>query len=105
VDRSQDARIQAEVEMRMAAEPGIDAAAIRVDVDGAIVLLFGSVAGIDAWQCAIRNAQMVEGVRTVVDYLVIERATTVLPCLAARTPGSVTTAPGPYPAAPAQRSS
>jgi hypothetical protein len=104
VDRSQDPRIRAEVERRMASEPGIDAAAIRVEVDGAIVVLYGSVAGIDAWQCAIRNAQLVEGVRSVVDYLVIERGTMAGPCLAPRSGSAVTIAPGPYPAALPQRS-
>jgi hypothetical protein len=84
VDRTQDPRILQEVQARLASEPSLDLGRIRVEVDAAIVLLYGSVDGIDAWQCAIRNAQLVAGVVTVVDYLVIERATRPVPCSARR---------------------
>jgi len=83
----------------MVVEPALDAAAIRVEVDGAIVLLYGSVAGLQAWQCAIRNAHLVPGVRSVVDYLVIERAPAEIPCLSPRDPVPPLTGSGPYPAA------
>lgn len=59
-------------------------AQIRVEVDGAIVVLYGSVPGIDGWRCAVRNAQLVPGVASVVDYLVIERATEPVRCVASR---------------------
>jgi len=85
----------------LSAEPSIDAATIRVEVDGAIVVLYGSVAGLDAWQCAIRTAQLVPGVLSVVDYLVIERGPHGVTCLAPRPPvGLVREGPGPYRAAP-----
>lgn len=82
VDRTQDERIRGEVERRLAAEPDLGAGALRVEVDGGIVLLHGSVAGIAAWKCAIRNAELVEGVRSVVDYLVLERGPREIRCLA-----------------------
>jgi hypothetical protein len=103
VDRTQDPRIRGEVQARLSAEPSVDAAAIRVEVDGAIVILYGSVAGLDAWQCAIRTAQLVPGVLSVVDYLVIERGPHGVTCLAPRPPaGLVPEGPGPYPAAPTE---
>src|SRR5690606_20140515 len=83
VDRTQDPRILREVQERLAEEPSIDESLIRVSVDGAIVTLFGTVVGIDGWNCAILNAQLVEGVRSVVDYLAIERGRS-LPCQARR---------------------
>jgi osmotically-inducible protein OsmY len=82
VDRTADPRIRQEVEMRLAAEPGIDANVIRVEVDGGVVRLYGTVGGLDAWYCAIRNSQLVSGVASVVDFLVIERATHPVRCLA-----------------------
>jgi osmotically-inducible protein OsmY len=75
-----------EVEARLAREPSIDAASVRVEVDGAIVILHGSVRGLAAWQCAIRTAQLAEGVRSVVDYLVIERGPREITCLGSGTP-------------------
>lgn len=86
LDRSQDDRILREVDARIAAEPGIGAG-LRVEVDGGIVLLYGSVQGMGAWNCAIRNAQLVDGVRTVVDYLVLERGPRDITCHAPRSPG------------------
>ena len=81
VDRSEDPRILQSVEERIAREPSLDEGRIRVQVDGRIVLLYGSVDGIGAWQCAIRTAQLVAGVSTVVDYLVIERGPARVVCL------------------------
>lgn len=86
VDRSADPRILHDVEARLQAEPTVDASLIRVEVDGGVVLLYGSVAGMGAWQCAIRNAQMVEGVVTVVDYLVLERGPSRVECAVPRAP-------------------
>ena len=86
VDRSGDARITQEVQARLAAEPVLDAGRLRVSVDGGVVMLYGSVDGIGQWQCAIRNASMVPGVETVVDYLVIERGPREVECLAPRPP-------------------
>lgn len=84
VDRTQDARITREVVARLEAEPAIDADRVRVEVDGARVVLRGAVAGLAAWQCAIANAELVEGVRSVVDYLVIEAGPREIRCLAPR---------------------
>jgi hypothetical protein len=83
VDRSEDPRILEEVEERIAAEPSLDVERIRVEVDGRIVLLYGSVEGIGAWQCAIRTVQLVPGVVTVADYLVIDRGPPQVVCLGA----------------------
>lgn len=82
VDRSQEPRIQQAVQARLAAEPSLAAASIRVEVDGATVLLYGSVAGLGAWQCALTNAELVAGVSSVVDYLVIGRGPRDVRCLA-----------------------
>jgi len=83
IDRSRDSQILVEVESRLQREPSIQAGTVRVEVDGAIVLLHGSVRGLAAWQCAIRTAQLAEGVRSVVDYLVIERGPREVTCLGA----------------------
>jgi osmotically-inducible protein OsmY len=84
VDTSQDARIEQEVRARLAAEPSLAAAGVRVEVNGGVVLLHGGVAGIGAWQCAIATSGLVPGVRTVVDYLVIGRGPRDVRCLAPR---------------------
>jgi hypothetical protein len=89
VDRSQDARIREEVLARLAEEPSLDAGNLRVDVEGGMVMLHGSVRGIGAWQCAITNAELVRGVQSVVDYLVIERGERDVRCLAPRPTSSV----------------
>lgn len=83
-DPALDQRIQREVAARLAAEPSLGAGAIRVEVSGATVLLHGSVHGLGAWQCALTNAGLVAGVRTVVDYLVLERGPRDAHCLAPR---------------------
>lgn len=84
IDTSQDARIRSEVQARIAAEPGLDAADIRVEVLGRMVTLHGSVRGIAAWQCAIANAELVDDVESVSDYLVIVRGEREITCLAPR---------------------
>lgn len=84
LDRSQDDRIRQQVEARLEAEPSVQGSGVRVVVDGATVLLHGRVQGIAAWQCAITNAELVTGVRSVVDYLVIERGSRDTPCRAPR---------------------
>lgn len=83
-DRSQDPRIREEVEARLSSEPALEASAIRVEVDGGVVVLHGSVRGIGAWQCAVTTAGLVRGVRTVSDYLVIERGPRDVGCVAPR---------------------
>lgn len=78
----QDARIARAVQARLDAEPSIGGGAIRAEVRAATVLLYGSVHGIGAWQCAITDAGLVPGVRSVVDYLVLERGPRDVHCLA-----------------------
>lgn len=82
VDRSQEARIRGEVQARLAREPTVDASLMRVEVDGNTVLLYGSVRGLAAWKCALRNAVLVEGVTGVVDFLILERGPRDALCLA-----------------------
>jgi hypothetical protein len=53
-------------------------------VDGAVVVLHGSVQGLGAWQCAVTTSGLVAGVLTVADYLVIERGPRDVVCLAPR---------------------
>lgn len=91
VDTSQDLRIQREVEARLVAEPAIASGEIRVEVRGSTVALHGSVRGIGAYQCALRNASLVDGVGRVAAYLVIERGPRDVPCLAPRQIGSYST--------------
>ena len=91
VDSSQDPRIEQEVRARLAAEPSLAANGIRVEVNGGVVLLHGGVSGIGAWQCAIATSGLVPGVRTVVDYLVIERGPRDVRCLAPRPDSGVVT--------------
>jgi hypothetical protein len=84
VDRSQDDRIRREVEARLVNEPSVDASRIRVVVNGGEVQLQGAVRGLGALQCAMTNAQLVRGVRLVIDLLVLERGPTTVQCLAPR---------------------
>jgi osmotically-inducible protein OsmY len=79
-----DDRIHEEARERIAAEPSLRAAQIRVEVEGSRVRLYGSVAGIGAWNCALRNAWLIEGVEAVTDFLVIERGPAQVNCLAVR---------------------
>jgi osmotically-inducible protein OsmY len=87
LDRSRDSEIMREVQTRLAAEPALEATRIRVEVNGGMVILYGSVDGAAAWRCVHRNAQLVEGVTSVVDYLVIERGPAEIRCGAPRRPG------------------
>jgi hypothetical protein len=82
VDRTQDPRIRQEVIARLTSEPSLDIRTLRVEVDGAVVVLHGSVQGLGAWQCAVTTSGLVAGVLTVVDYLVIERGPRDVVCLA-----------------------
>ncbi|MEX2571292.1 MAG: BON domain-containing protein [Gemmatimonadota bacterium] len=93
VDRSHDAHILQEVQARLAAEPAVATSSFRVEVDGGIVLLYGNVEGMGAWECAIRNAQLVPGVVTVVDYMTIERGPRDIRCLAPSPPRTPTAEP------------
>lgn len=76
--------IEREVSARLAAEPSIGAGNVRVELQGRTLVLYGSVRGLGALQCAIRNAELVEGVQSVVDYLVLERGPRDVECLAPR---------------------
>lgn len=98
VDRSADPAILAELEDRIASEPSLEPDRIRVTVDGGVVVLHGSVHGMGAWSCAIRNAELVKGVTTVVDNLVLERGPPSTPCRATRDPATLRD--GPYRARP-----
>ena len=89
VDRTQDERIRQEVTARLAGEPSLQAASLRVQVEGGVVLLHGGVAGMGAWQCAITTSGLVRGVRSVVDYLVIDRGPRDVRCLAPRPDSAV----------------
>ncbi len=91
VDASQDLRIQREIEARLVAEPAIASGEIRVEVHDGTVALHGSVRGIGAYQCALRNAFLVDGVARVAAYLIIERGPRDVPCLAPRRIGGHST--------------
>jgi hypothetical protein len=79
-----DARIRQEVEARLAAEPALAAGRFRVVVERAEVHLYGAADGFGALQCALRNAGLVRGVRTVVDFTVLEPGPREVACLAPR---------------------
>lgn len=81
-----DARISREVEVRLAQEPSIGPGRVRVQVDRGEVALFGSVSGFGALQCATSNAELVRGVRLVIDQLVLEPGPRTVRCLRPRTP-------------------
>jgi len=81
---SEDARILREVDARLAAEPSIGAGRVRVQVERGEVGLFGSVAGFGALRCAERNAELVRGVRLVIDQLVLDPGPKDVRCLAPR---------------------
>lgn len=81
-----EGRIQREVEARLAAEPSIGAGRVRVMVErGGEVGLHGAVNGFGALRCAIRNAELVRGVRLVIDHMVLEPGPSTVQCLAPRT--------------------
>ncbi|HYH81075.1 MAG TPA: BON domain-containing protein, partial [Longimicrobium sp.] len=83
-----DARIQREVEARLAAEPTIGPGRVRVAVSAGEVGLFGAVSGLGALRCAERNAQLVLGVRLVIDQLVLDPGPRDVRCLAPRVFGA-----------------
>lgn len=80
-----DARIQAEVEARLAAEPSIGAGRVRVAVQRGEVELHGSVDGLGALRCAETNAGLTPGVRLVIDFLVLSPGPPTVRCMAPRT--------------------
>jgi len=90
---SEDARILREVEARLAAEPSIGAGRVRVAVERGEVGLFGSVAGFGALRCAERNAELVHGVRLVIDQLVLDPGPKEVRCLAPRAASAVPGSP------------
>lgn len=79
-----DARIQREVEARLAAEPSIGGGRVRAQVQAGEVSLFGGVTGFGALRCAERNAGLVRGVRLVIDQLVLDPGPRDVRCLAPR---------------------
>ena len=81
---AEDARIAREIESRLAAEPSIGAGRVRVAVERGEVGLFGSVSGFGALRCAERNAELVRGVRLVIDQLVLDPGPKDVRCLAPR---------------------
>lgn len=81
---AEDARIQREVDARLAAEPSIGAAKVRVAVQGGEVSLFGAVSGSGALRCAERNAELVRGVKLVIDQLVLDPGPVTVRCLSPR---------------------
>jgi osmotically-inducible protein OsmY len=81
---AEDARIQREVEARLAAEPALRGAALRVATQNGEVALFGSVSGFGALRCAERNTELVPGVRLVIDQLVLDPGPREVRCLAPR---------------------
>lgn len=83
-ETAEDARIRGELERRLAAEPALTRAQVRAETRGGVLLLHGVVRGLGEWRCVVANAELTPGVRTVVDYLVLERGPTDLRCLAPR---------------------
>lgn len=82
--QTDDARIRREVEARLAAEPSIGAGRVRVTVERGEVGLFGAVSGLGALRCAERNAELVHGVRLVIDHMVLDPGPRDVRCLAPR---------------------
>jgi osmotically-inducible protein OsmY len=76
--------IRREVEARLAAEPSIGAGRIRAVVNQGDVHLHGAAPGFGALQCALANAQLVPGVRLVVDFMVLQPGPSRVTCLAPR---------------------
>ena len=84
LDRSADPAIVSAVQRRLAAEPELSADVFRVESNGGFVSLYGTVYGLGQWSCALRNAHLVDGVVSVIDYLTIERGEREIRCLAPR---------------------
>ena len=85
VRTADDERIRREVEARLAAEPSIGGGRVRVEVQRGEVALHGSVTGFGALQCAVANAELVRGVRLVIDHLELQPGPRTVRCLAPRT--------------------
>jgi hypothetical protein len=77
-------RIQREVEARLAAEPSLSAAKLRVEARDGEVALYGSVSGLGALRCAERNAELVHGVRLLINQLVLDPGPREARCLSPR---------------------
>lgn len=77
-------RIALAVAARIAAEPALEGARVRVAVDGTEVALYGSVPGLGPLSCAISNAQLVPGVTLVIDHMVLDPGPPEAPCVAPR---------------------
>lgn len=82
--QQEDEAIRREVEARLAAEPSIGAGRLRAVVNRGDVQLHGAVTGFGALQCAVANAELVPGVRLVIDLMVLERGPRTVTCLAPR---------------------
>ncbi|MDB4950330.1 MAG: hypothetical protein JWM27_2979 [Gemmatimonadetes bacterium] len=85
---AEDTRIRGEVEGRVAAEPSLSAARLRVDVHDREVSLYGSVAGMGALHCATANAELVQGVRLVIDHTELLPGPATAPCRSPRVFGA-----------------
>jgi osmotically-inducible protein OsmY len=82
--QQQDETIRREVEARLAAEPSIGAGRLRALVSRGDVQLHGAVTGFGALQCAIANAELVPGVRLIIDQMVLHPGPRRVTCLAPR---------------------
>lgn len=87
--------IRQEVEARMAAEPAIGAGRIRAVVNAGDVQLHGAAPGFGALQCALANAELVPGVRLVVDMMVLQPGPSRVNCLAPRVFAATASASAP----------
>jgi hypothetical protein len=81
---TEDSRIRGEVEARLAAEPSLHGGPVRVEVSAGEVRLYGTVVGFGALQCAETNAQLVRGVKLVIDYMDLQSGPRTVRCLAPR---------------------
>jgi hypothetical protein len=81
---AEDARIRAELEGRIGAEPSLASARLRVDVHDREVSFFGSVGGMGALRCATTNAELVQGVRLVIDHTELQPGPAQARCQAPR---------------------
>ena len=82
--QQRDEAIRREVEARLAAEPSIGTGRLRAVVNAGDVQLHGAVTGFGALQCAMANAELVPGVRLVIDYMVLQPGPRRVTCLAPR---------------------
>lgn len=85
-ENADDARLRAELEQRLSAEPSLSDRQIRVEARAGTVALHGIVYGMGEWQCALTNAELTPGVQRVVDYMVLGRGPQQVRCLAPRPP-------------------